>query len=70
MSTLHKKPKWLYGKLQIIHEQFEDVVEDCEAWLAESELSGQSKDGEIWPIEQTLRYNAHPSQGPWDSRFH
>ena len=47
LRYIHEKPEWLYGKLQLIHEQFEDVMDDCKAWLVESELNGQAKDGEI-----------------------
>ena len=47
LRYIHKKPEWLYGKLWLIHEQFEDIMDDCEAWLVESELNGQTKDGEI-----------------------
>ena len=47
LRYIHKKPEWLYGKLWLIHEWFEDVMDDCEAWLVESELNGQAKDGEI-----------------------
>ena len=31
LNYVCKKPEWLYRKLWLIHEQFEDVVEDCEA---------------------------------------
>ena len=31
----------------MIHEQYEDVIEDREARLADSELNGQAKDGKI-----------------------
>ena len=47
LNYIHKKPEWLYGKLWLIYKQFKDIIEDHEAWLAESELSGQAKDGEI-----------------------
>ena len=54
LNYIREKPEWLYGKLRLIHERFEDVVEDCEARLAESELSGQSKDGEIVLMKNRL----------------
>ena len=54
LNYVREKPEWLYGKLRLIHEQFEDVVEDCEARLAESELSGQSKDGKIVLMKNRL----------------
>ena len=54
LNYVREKPEWLYGKLRLIHERFEDVVEDCEARLAESELSGQSKDGEIVLMKNRL----------------
>ena len=47
LRYIHEKPEWLYGKLQMIHKWYEDIIEDCEAWLADSELNGQSKDGKI-----------------------
>ena len=47
LNYIREKPEWLYGKLCLIHEQFDDVIEDCKAQLAEAELSGQAKDGEI-----------------------
>ena len=62
LNYIHKKPKWLYGKLQLIHEWFEDVVKDYNAWLAEAELSRQAKDGKIilmknWLDKTTERLN-------------
>lgn len=54
LSYIHEKPEWLYGKLRMIHEQFEDVTEDREARLAESELYGQAKDGEIVLMKKRL----------------
>ena len=35
---IHEKPEWLYEKLQSIHQQFKEVIDDCEAQLVESEL--------------------------------
>ena len=62
LNYIREKPEWLYGKLWLIHEQFKDVVEDRDAWLAEAELSGQAKDGKIilmknWLDETTERLN-------------
>ena len=54
LNYVCEKPEWFYGKLQLIHEWFEDVVEDCEAQLAESELSGQAKDSKIILIKNWL----------------
>ena len=54
LRYIDEKPEWLYGKLWLIHERFEDMIEDCEAWLAESELSGQAKDGEIVLMKNQL----------------
>ena len=54
LRYIHEKPEWLYRKLWLIHEQFEDVIEDCEAWLAESELSGQAKDGKVVLVKSWL----------------
>ena len=54
LNYVHEKPEWLYGKLRMIHERFEDVIEDREARLAESELSGQAKDGEIVLMKNRL----------------
>ena len=54
LNYVCEKPEWLYGKLQLIHEWFEDMVEDCEAQLAESELSGQAKDSKIILIKNWL----------------
>ena len=46
----------------MIYEQYEDVIEDCKAWLADSELSGQAKDSEVilmknWLDETTEHLN-------------
>ena len=38
----------------MIHEQYKDVIEDCEAWLADSKLSGQAKDGKIILMKNQL----------------
>ena len=38
----------------MIHEWYEDVIEDCEAWLADSELNGQAKDGEVVLMKKWL----------------
>ena len=62
LNYICEKPEWLYGKLWLIHEWFEDVVEDCDAWLAEAELSRQAKDSEIvlmknWLDETTEHLN-------------
>ena len=54
LNYVCEKPEWFYGMLQLIHEWFEDVVEDCEAQLAESELSGQAKDSKIILIKNWL----------------
>ena len=54
LNYIYEKPEWLYRKLWMIHKWFEDVVEDCEAWLAESELNRQSKDGKIALIKNWL----------------
>ena len=54
LNYICKKPEWLYGKLWMIHKWFEDVVEDCEAQLTESELSGQSKDSKIALMKNQL----------------
>ena len=54
LNYICEKPKWLYGKLQMIHEQYEDIIEDCEAQLADSELNGQAKDGEIVLMKNQL----------------
>lgn len=71
LRYIHKKPEWLHGKLWLIHVQFDDVIEDCKAQLAEAELSGQAKDGEIvlmknwldktteWLTQMTLDQDAY-----------
>ncbi|BCR92239.1 uncharacterized protein ACHE_80139A [Aspergillus chevalieri] len=41
------EPKWLYEKLQVTHQRYEDHLDDRKARLAEEELRGQTKDGEI-----------------------
>ena len=38
----------------MIHEWYEDVIEDCEAWLADSELNGQAKDSEVVLMKKWL----------------
>ena len=47
LNYICEKPEWLYGKLWMIHEWYKDIIEDCKAQLADSELNGQAKDGEI-----------------------
>ncbi|ODM22623.1 hypothetical protein SI65_00212 [Aspergillus cristatus] len=42
-----EKPEWLFGKLQLIHQRFDDCLDEREAQLAEEELHGKAKDGEI-----------------------
>ena len=42
----------------MIHKQYEDVIEDCEAQLADSELNGQTKDGEVVLIKKWLEETA------------
>src|SRR5699024_8582248 len=64
LSYIHEKPEWLYGKLRLIHERFKDVIEDREARLAESELNGQAKDGEIL-LMKNRQYTS--SQGRMDT---
>ena len=79
LNYIHEKPEWLYGKLQMIHEWFEDVVEDCKAQLAESDLSGQSKDGKIalmknwldetteWLNQMTLDWDVYTNKITYDT---
>ena len=31
LRYIHEQPEWLYEKLQIIHKQYKDVIEDCKA---------------------------------------
>ena len=31
LNYIREKPEWLYGKLRMIHERYEDVIEDREA---------------------------------------
>ena len=47
LRYVYEQPEWFYGKLRIIHKWYEDIIEDQEAWLADSELNGQAKDGEV-----------------------
>ena len=54
LNYICKKSEWLYRKLQLIYKQFKDVVEDCNIWLAEAELSRQSKDSKIVLIKNWL----------------
>ena len=82
LNYVREKPEWLYGKLRLIHERFEDVVEDCEARLAESELSGQAKDGEIVLMknqleettehlnQMTLDHDAYTNKIAYDTLHH
>ena len=54
LRYIHEQPEWLYGKLRMIHEWYEDIIEDCEAQLADSELNGQAKDGEVVLMKKWL----------------
>ena len=54
LNYIREKPEWLYGKLRMIHERYEDVIEDREARLADSELNGQAKDGEVVLMKKRL----------------
>ena len=81
LNYICEKPEWFYGKLWIIHEWFKDVVEDCKAWLAESELSGQAKDGKIILMknqldetteqlnQMTLNYDAYTNKIAYDTLY-
>ena len=57
LRYIHEKPEWLYGKLQLIHEQFEDVIDDCKAQLVESEL--------IEPNQRPIKNNGLTKQYSW-----
>ncbi|BCR84556.1 uncharacterized protein ACHE_20014S [Aspergillus chevalieri] len=41
------EPEWLYEKLQVTHQRYDDSLDDHKVRLAEEELRGQTKDGEI-----------------------
>ena len=57
------------------------MVEDCKAWLAESELSGQAKDGKIILMknqldetteqlnQMTLNYDAYTNKIAYDTLY-
>ncbi|BCR91318.1 uncharacterized protein ACHE_70161S [Aspergillus chevalieri] len=42
-----EEPEWLYEKLQATHQRYDDSLDDHKVRLAEEELRGQTKDGEI-----------------------
>ena len=42
-----EKPEWLFEKLRLIHRRYDECLDDREAQLAEEELHGKAKDGEI-----------------------
>ena len=42
-----EKPEWLYEKLRLIHHRYQECLEERGVHLAEKELQGQTKDGEI-----------------------
>ena len=54
LRYVHKQPEWLYRKLRIIYEWYEDIIEDHKAQLADSELNGQAKDGEVILMKKWL----------------
>ena len=58
LRYIHEQPEWLYEKLQIIHKQYKDVIEDCKAWLADSELNGQTKDSKVVLMKKQLKETA------------
>ena len=78
LSYIQKKPKWLYGKLWTIHKQFDNVTEDCEAWLAKAELYEQAKDSKIilmrnwlketteWLNQMTINWDAYTNKIVYD----
>ena len=58
LRYIHEQPEWLYGKLQMIHKWYEDVIEDREARLADSELNGQTKDSKVVLMKKWLEETA------------
>jgi len=47
LQFVTEKPEWLYGKLCLIHQRYEECLDQHEVHLAEEELHGKAKDGEI-----------------------
>ena len=54
LGYIHKKPKWLYEKLKLIHGCYEDVIENHNAQLDDLEQIVQAKDGKIVQIKSWL----------------
>lgn len=49
------EPEWLYGKLQVTHQRYDDCLEDQKARLAEEKLRGQAKDREITLLRRKIK---------------
>ncbi|ODM21263.1 hypothetical protein SI65_04316 [Aspergillus cristatus] len=47
LQFVSEKPEWLYEKLRLIHQRYEECLDEQGVHLAEEELQGKAKDGEI-----------------------
>ena len=44
---ISERPEWFYGKLRLIYQQFEEGIDSRDIQIAQEELDGKAKDGEI-----------------------
>lgn len=54
LQFVSEKPEWLYEKLRLIHQRYEECLEDHEVHHAERELHDKGQDGEIALLHQKL----------------
>lgn len=47
LQFVTEKPEWLYEKLRLIHQRYEECLDERGVQLAEEELHGKAKDGEL-----------------------
>lgn len=54
LQFVSEKPEWLYEKLRLIHQRYEECLEDYEVHRAERELHDKGQDGDIAVLHQKL----------------
>ncbi|ODM14962.1 hypothetical protein SI65_09714 [Aspergillus cristatus] len=54
LQFVSEKPEWLYEKLRLIHQRYEECLDEHGVHCAEGELQGKAKDGEIALLRQEL----------------
>lgn len=54
LEFVSEKPEWLYEKLRLIHQRYEECFDEHGVHLAEEKLQGKTKDGEIVQLCQQV----------------